>query len=42
MIDGDHLILKKGQLFDGIEREGDLKDTHHNSQNVALNVIMLI
>ena len=28
--------LKKGLLFDCIEREGDLKDTHHNTQHAEL------
>ena len=32
------LNLKKGQLFDCIEREWDMKDTHRNTKNDALNV----
>ena len=29
---------RKGELFDCIEREGDLKDTQRYTQNAALNV----
>ena len=29
---------EKGSLFECREREGDLKDTHWNKQNAALNV----
>ena len=34
------LEFKKGKLFDCmfIERDGDLKDTHLNTENAALNV----
>ena len=35
------LNLGKGLLFDFIEREGDLKDEHRNTQNAALNVDQL-
>ena len=32
------LNFEKGYLFDCIEREEDLNDTHCNTQNAALNV----
>ena len=37
MIGGDHSIKN---LFDCIEREGDLKDMHRNEQNAVLNVFL--
>ena len=32
------LNYEKGLLFECMEREGGLKDTHRNTQNAALNV----
>ena len=32
--------FKKVQLFKCIESKGDLKDTHRNTQNAALNVAL--
>ena len=34
--------LKKGHLFDCIKRDGDLIDTHRNTQNAALNVDLFL
>ena len=41
MIGGEGIIeFKKCELFDCVEMEGDLKDTHRNTQNAALNVYL--
>ena len=39
MVGGDHLIKKRDNYLTAW-KEGDLKDTHHNTQNSALNVAL--